>query len=225
MSDDDRDKVTGLHSHQDGELEALYRQTPKVEPPTALDEAIRGAARQRPAVRSRRSYVWLGGVAASVVVGLLLVQLYPDVVAPPQEARQKAGAASAESDTTRVMSDAPLQQRAEKLVPSPAFMSTAPTGAASRAPAAEQQLEMALPTVNATGGLIQAESALPADAVDETAEALLETIREQIAADQFEQAGQSYRELQQRFPDFVIDEKTRVLIESALSGRQESEKH
>ncbi len=63
----------------DRDLSALYRSSDKPQPPAALDAAIREAAHS--AVKPKRSHApqWLGGIAASLIAALLIVQLFPTV--------------------------------------------------------------------------------------------------------------------------------------------------
>lgn len=63
----------------DRDLSALYKSADKPQPPASLDEAIRDAAHK--AVKPRRSHTpqWLGGIAASLIAALLVIQLLPTV--------------------------------------------------------------------------------------------------------------------------------------------------
>ncbi len=70
-------KIIDINAHNDPELEALYQQASKPQPPEHLDKLIKQAAAEQRSVKKLRRHHWFSGIAASVIVGLLVLQLYP----------------------------------------------------------------------------------------------------------------------------------------------------
>ncbi len=105
----------------DRDLSTLYRSSDKPQPPAALDAAIREAAHS--AVKPKRSHApqWLGGIAASLIAALLIVQLLPTV-------EQETGA------------DLPATDAVESVIE---LHEVAPTGAPSAYAPAEAEIERA----------------------------------------------------------------------------------
>lgn len=78
MSEDN--KIIDINGHDNQELSALYQRAEKPEPPAALDETIRAAARKSGNHTLQHLTQWLSGIAATVIVGIMVVQLYPIAV-------------------------------------------------------------------------------------------------------------------------------------------------
>jgi type IV secretory pathway VirB10-like protein len=79
MSDD---KIVKLHADEDPQLEALYQQADKPVPPAHLDNIIKQAAREPQSPRRSKLTPWFAGIAASVLVGVLFIRLYPTALPP-----------------------------------------------------------------------------------------------------------------------------------------------
>lgn len=82
MSDDN---IVDLHSHDDAKLEALYQQAEQPAPPVRLDDRIKRAAREMHSPKKLNIRPWFAGIAVSVVVGVLFMQLYPTQIAQRSE--------------------------------------------------------------------------------------------------------------------------------------------
>lgn len=125
MSDQQRpDNVTSLQSHRDAELEALYQQAPKAEPSKALDTKILAAARQAKP-RRKPVYPWFAGLAASLMVAVIVVRLVPEVErlddAVMYESEPPA-AMSAPLEQEETLQQAPVRMMSPKPAAPPAKM-------------------------------------------------------------------------------------------------------
>lgn len=155
----DDDKVTPLNGHEDPALSGLYRSAQKPEPPAHLDARIHAAARVAQPRRRHTAY-WLPGIAAGVIIGIAVVQLYPKSMqeTAPSMIRKSADPLLEQSDSDTES----LSKRRDQAV-----MSGAP---ATVQPEARVKLEGSSPepvrelsNERAVVGSAQTLSSLPAD--------------------------------------------------------------
>lgn len=226
MSDNN---IVNMNGHKDDELEELYQQASKIMPPEHLDESIKNAARNNRAGHTPEAYRWFAGIAASVIVGVLFLQLYPDtlmhrpVVSSPEEAK---------TDKAR------LEQMAEselaEMEPAPASMSA--QAPARRSPATATSIEkdqisdaVAISVTAKKEKSIAGRSLLKSYAkpsstfsdaetnnhpatpqllsrskADSSPEQMLEQIQSYIKQGELDKARDILKQLKQRYPDFAI---------------------
>lgn len=107
MSEQDKSKVTSLLDDHDPAISSLYRESAQDMPPGTLDDKILKAAhaalnipQDAPVVqKASRRWPLLGGLAASVLVGVLAVKLLPySLQSPESDMKERASLGTSEAD-------------------------------------------------------------------------------------------------------------------------------
>lgn len=193
----------------DRELSDLYRSTDKPQPSAALDAAIKAAARQP--LKSRRSYAlqWIGGVAATLFVALLVVQMLPVI-------EQQAGYDS-------VMHDAPQAPPAaeEARINRPARQESAGAvqSLAPRKKVESKKLRtrpkafMAEDAMSERTAEDRVQRQLPAPPL--TADSELQTISKLLDDGKTDQALTRFKAFRQQYPEHAVSEALVKRLEEA----------
>jgi hypothetical protein len=132
MSEQDNSKVTSLLDDHDPAISSLYRESAQDMPPSTLDDKILKAAHaalnaphDAPAVqKSSRRWPLLGGLAASVLVGVLAVKLLPySLQSPAPDMKERSSIGSLEADSlTQKPFEPPAAAISQSLPSSPSAM-------------------------------------------------------------------------------------------------------
>lgn len=235
---DSRDdpKVTPLGDRHDPKLSALYRMTPRDEPPGALDDRILAAARAAAETPERQTRPrWLpvaGGLAASLLVAVLVVQLLPQSQEPAVVASKEESVKAPASQ--RALEQGQLNSRAlnDAVVPSPpapaAKRSTSAGAPALRSadeprrettapgridrPRAPQRMENDAEERAAVGGAASPMEADPIQMPTARDEAFQEIVRLWKAGEK-DAATERYRAFRDRYPEFTPRAHDRALVE------------
>ncbi len=241
----DDSKVTPLDDRRDPALSALYRQAPQAQPPAALDNRILNAARNaaRTPVRQMRPR-WLaaaGGIAASLFVAVLVVQLLPHstqdlpTVAAPKKQIEPPVSRQPDRNEQELDSAAPMADAIAPAAPAPErkarvleSLGMAKDEIRSSAPVVErmgkrmersrQGMPADEPAGSATESAAVASALAPADTdtrldqPDDARNVFREIARLWQDGDTAA-ALERYRDFRQRYPEFVPHEEDRVLLE------------
>ncbi len=228
----DNNNITDINGHNDAELEALYQQAEKIMPPDHLDATIINAARNKVS-RKPAAYPWFGSIAATVVIGLLIIQIYPDM-----ETEQPARSLSEDKDITAqtrpnemnqpktvrlAKESAELKKRKqvasrmaeqETLLADAEIETAAKTGIAKPAasPKAAASIDSKTGNINTLNAFSDSlmpvtqtvAGAAPRSKLDASAEGLLSRIEEFIKTGETEKARELLKELKKKYPDFKI---------------------
>lgn len=132
MSEQDKSKVTSLLDDHDPAISSLYRESAQDMPPGTLDDKILKAAHaalnapQDAPVAQKASRRWplLGGIAASVLVGVLAVKLLPySLQSPEPDMKERASLGTSEADSVaQKSSEPPAATISHSLPSSPSVM-------------------------------------------------------------------------------------------------------
>lgn len=178
-------------------LSDLYHSADKVQPPTALDDAIRSAAKK--AIKPKRSHTpqWLGGIAASLITALLLTQLMPNL--------------EKETSLSQEMRDAPYPA-AERVAPGRVLSEDA-LMAPSTPMAVEEKAESEPALMRKQAA---PKKALTLDEADAAIPAELQSIIDLLDAGKMREAEQLLDAFRKRYPETEIPEDiTRRLKQSS----------
>ena len=217
------------HGEHDRELSALYRQAPRIEPRTAVDDAILAAAR-RPAASRRRSarafaprHRALVSVAAMLLVAVVLAPaLYERTSWPPapnSDAEPSALREAAPRLPVRAAPGAGLDDAAPAATPK----LEAASGSAPRTPrlearsapapaAADRAPEPAVMPAPATEERMQ--RSRRAAAPDPSPVQLLEQIETLLQAGNLEAARVVMETLRERYPQYPVDDALQRRLDS-----------
>jgi hypothetical protein len=218
MSDDSN--ITDINGHEDRALSGLYRSAERPQPPASLDATIKSAARAGPRRRRVHALQWLGGLAASLLAAVLLMQLYPRAIQEPELA---GGAREA---PMREPTAQPLEERKARRSVIPEDVS--PLAPRMPAPAASLRSEGARDAESkADRGSAEPEASpdrkreLPATKPEEprgNPDADLQTITGLLDSGDMPRARQRLAEFRARYPGFEIPETVLRRFREAESG-------
>jgi hypothetical protein len=115
MTEQDKSKIASLLDDHDPAISSLYRDSAQDMPPTSLDDKILRAAHaaaasqeEAPIIQKpRRPWPLLGGLAASVLVAVLAVNLLPHSLQSPPALKERATVGTSEADRLAPKSASP----------------------------------------------------------------------------------------------------------------------
>lgn len=217
MSEDN--KIIDINGHDDQALSALYQGAGKPHPSTELDDSIRAAARKsvkRPGLHIPR---WLSSIAATIIVGILVVQLYPVAVndlesvesltAPKQESARRQGKPLSERVQQRKSESLPTPSR-DRSIPHAAPGATSPqTGLKNETvpppetPLYRSKVPGGTPALEAGERLKSGDTA----EITRAAEKELQEIIDLMEKGDLDEAKKRLSEFQQRYPRFKIPDR------------------
>lgn len=220
-------KIIDMNSHEDPELEALYQQSKQTLPPEHLDSTIKQAAREIRTQKKVRSYPWFSGVAATVIVGVLVIQLYPisiqhqpdftspDHISPkkPEVSKSFEQLREREQVATDIQTEAASSSAKRQLASPPAarqkmmqsdFVQPMVTQSAPARSTAEISKSLSSMDDNATSDN-EISAGFSMTKKQDTAEQMIERIEKYIDEAELDKAREELKLLRLRYPEFEIE--------------------
>jgi hypothetical protein len=217
MSDD---KIVNLHSHDDAQLQALYQKADQPAPPAQLDAMLKQAARAPLHAKPYTPYRWAASIAASVIIGVLFMQLYPTLLqeqATPGVFEQHRNDAAMLAERARLRSEPPatahIMLRSEQ-EHSEVVSTTAPATLAR-----QQKLEAAAPAEHAPVAIAVTQSTDDMSDAAESERAFAQELRTNLAA---RTASPSAANMASQAPPATTVTVQHAVIDSTASNEQKA---